>query len=92
MDINKRSHHSNLLRALNIIPVNQMIDRNVIGLYHRIYKATTLAKQFQSILLANYILSGKTIRGTLLDRVVAAGHNPLDVIFNKPSGLLCWIE
>ena len=84
MGLSKRSHHSNLF-ALNIIPVDQLIDSNAIGLYHRIYKVDTLAKQFQSILLANYILSGKTIRGTLLDRVVAAGHNPLDVIFNKPK-------
>ena len=85
MGINKRSHHSNLLRALNITPIDKLIGNNAIGLYHRIYKVNTLAKQFQSILLTNYILSCKTIRGTLLDRVVAAGHNPLDVVFNKPK-------
>ena len=85
MGINKRSHHINLLRALDVTPIDMLIDKNATGLYHRIFKVNTLAKHFQSILLANYILSGKTIRGTLLDRVVTAGHNPLDVVFNKPK-------
>ena len=42
----------------------------------------------QSALLATYILKGNTINGTLLDRLVKTGVNPLKLILDKPSSSL----
>ena len=73
MGVNKRSHHSNLLKALIVPSVDNVIKNNSLRLYTNIFKANTPARDLQSALLASYIIKGSTIKGTLLDRVVGAG-------------------
>ena len=83
MGLNKRSHHSKLLKALNIPPVEEVIQKNTIGLYRNIFKTDTPARELQSVLLARYISKGSIIKGTLLERILKLGGQPLDIILNK---------
>ena len=83
MGFNKRSHHSKILKALKIPSVDQVIQKNTLGLYRNIFKTDTPARDLQSVLLAKYITKGITIKGSLLERVLKFGGQPIDIIFNK---------
>ena len=81
--INKRSHHTKLLNSLKIPSVEEVIKNNSLRLYANIFRTDTPAREFQSVLLARYISSGNIIQGTLLEKIVKTGFNPLEVIFKK---------
>ena len=80
MGVKKRAHHSNLLKALKIPPVEEVIANNLLRLYKHIFKTDTPTRDLQSALLATYMLKGNIIKGTLLDRVIKAGCDPLKII------------
>ena len=58
MGINNRSHHSNILKALGVPTVDDVIKNNAVRLYKNIFKANTPARDLQSVLLAHFILKG----------------------------------
>ena len=85
MGINKKSHHSKLFKALKVPSIEQVIQNNCLRLYSNIFKVDPPARELQSILLARYIINGSITKGTLLERVLKFGGNPIDTIFNKYS-------
>ena len=85
LGLSKRSHYHRVLQACNITPIEEVISINTARLYHNIFQCNTPAREFQSILLSSYILTGNAEQGTLLDRVIKAGYNPLNLILNKPK-------
>ncbi|CAL4133541.1 unnamed protein product, partial [Meganyctiphanes norvegica] len=85
LGLSKRSHYHRVLQACNIKPIEEVIAENAARLYHSIFQCDTPAKEFQCLLLSSYVLTGKAEIGTLLDRVIKAGHNPLNLIINKPT-------
>jgi len=78
---NSRSHHSKLLAALGISKCERQVETRTFKLYTSIFQTLSPAKQFNSILLSQYILSGKRIHGTLLDRVWTFNMSPVKVAF-----------
>ena len=55
-------------------------------LYKNLFTANTPARDLQSALLASCMIQGNTIKGTLLDRVLKAGADPLMLLSdNIPS-------
>ena len=85
MGFNKRSHHSKLLKALKISSIEHMLKINALRLYKNIFKTDTPARDLQALLLAKYIKKGSIIKGSLLEKVVTAGYNPFQVIFNQET-------
>ena len=83
LGLSKRSHNSAVLKALNIDKVQNIVNRNVLNLYHRIFKIESPARSLMQFLLARYITHGTTVPGTLLDRVVSIGESPLKCVFRK---------
>ena len=83
MGFGKRSHHSSLLKALHIKPVDKIITENRLSLYNRLFKASTPVLQLQCILLTKYVLNKKLYYGTLIEKLINDGFNPMDVAFNK---------
>ena len=69
----KSSHNTAMLKALNIDTVQNTVNRNVLNLYHRIFKIESPARSIMQFLLARYITYGTTVPGTLIDRVVSIG-------------------
>ena len=72
-----------MLKALNIDKAQNIVNRNVLNLYHRIFKIDSPARSLMQFLLARYITYGTTVPGTLLDRVVSIGESPLKCVFRK---------
>merc|ERR1712215_519568 len=91
MGISKHSHHSNILKVLGVPTVDDVIKNIAMRHYRNIFKANTPTRDLQSTLLSHFILTGTIIKGTLLDRIVRAGADPLDLITAKsPStSLVC---
>ena len=83
LGLSKRSHNSAVLKALNIDKAQNIVNRNVLNLYHRIFKIDSPARSLMQFLLARYITYGTTVPGTLLDRVVFIGESPLKCVFRK---------
>ena len=77
----KSSHNTAMLKALNIDTVQNTVNRNVLNLYHRIFKIESPARSIMQFLLARYITYGTTVPGTLIDRVVSIGESPLKCVF-----------
>ena len=51
------------------------------NLYHRIFQVSTPDRDVQCQLLTQYLLHGRLVKNTLLDRVVGMGLDPIDVLF-----------
>ena len=83
LGLSKRSHNSAVLKALKIDKAQNIVNRNVLNLYHRIFKIDSPARNLMHFLLARYITYGTTVPGTLLDRVVSIGESPLKCVFRK---------
>ena len=85
------SNHSNHLKALGVSSVDDVFNINAMGHYRNIFKANNPARDLQSTLLSHFILNGIIIMGTLLDRIVGAVADPLDLITAKspPTSLVC---
>ena len=83
LGLSKSSHNTAMLKALNIEKVQNIVDRNVLNLYHRIFKIESPARSIMQFLLARYITYGTTVPGTLIDRVVSIGESPLKCVFRK---------
>ena len=54
LGLSKRSHNSAVLKALTIDKQN-IVNRNVLNLYHRIFKIESPARSLMQCLLAIYI-------------------------------------
>ena len=63
--------------------MQNIVDRNVLNLYHCIFKIESPARSIMQFLLARYITYGTTVPGTLIDRVVSIGESPLKCVFRK---------
>ena len=83
LGLSKSSHNTAMWKALNIEKVQNIVDRNVLNLYHRIFKIESPARSIIQFLLARYITYGTTVPGTLIDRVVSIGESPLKCVFRK---------
>jgi hypothetical protein len=92
LGFSKRSRHTSLLQALKIPAVPDLIKRNTAGLFHRIFKICSPARKLQSSFLANYLLSGQTVKNSLLDRVIKAGYSPVELLLKPPRTPLCSIH
>ena len=71
-----------MLKALNVDKVQHIVNRNVLNLYHRIFKMESPARSLMQFLLARYI-TYYTVPGTLIDMVVVIGESPLKCVFRK---------
>ena len=54
LGLSKRSHNSAVLKALNIDKAQHIVNRNVLNLYHRIFKIDSPARSLMQFLLARY--------------------------------------
>jgi hypothetical protein len=83
LGLSKLSHNTALLKALNIEKIEDIVNRNVLSLYNRIFKVESPARRLMQHLLSRFICYGKTVPGTLLDRVVSMGESPTKRAFNS---------
>ena len=59
LGLSKSSYNTAMLKALNIEKVQNSVDRNVLNLYHRIFKIESPARSIMQFVLARYITYGQ---------------------------------
>ncbi|KAK2178240.1 hypothetical protein NP493_552g01050 [Ridgeia piscesae] len=83
LGLSKRSHNTALLKVLNIEKIEDIVNRKVLSLYNIIFKVESPARRLMHHLLSRFIFYGKTVPGTLLDRVVSMGESSTKRAFNS---------
>jgi len=78
--IPKRSHHKQLLQALNISSVNNMLIRSVTSLYTRIFNVNSTLRDLCVYDLTAFMASIKTIPSTITHRLTQLGLSPVDIV------------
>ena len=81
--LSKLSHNTALLKALNIEKIEDIVYRNVLSLYNRIFKVESPARRLMQHVFSRVICYGETVPGTLSDRVVYMGGSPTKRGFNS---------
>ena len=59
--LSKLSQNTALLKALNIEKIEDIVNRNVLSLYNRIFKVESPARRLMQHLLSRFILYGETV-------------------------------
>jgi len=87
LGISDRSHHSNLLKAAGLSPVEDVISKRLLSLYHRVFNVQSPGHDLNMYYLSRYIANGECIKGTLLDSIINLGESPVRAALNlvKPS-------
>ena len=83
MGFSKRSRTQPLLQALSVLPVTDVIAKNTVNLYTRIFQCRSPAQELQSKFLANYMASRKVVKGTMIHRIISLGLSPANVALNN---------
>ena len=82
----KRHHHTDLLSSLSVNTCKNVINQSTLSLFHRIFLVRdSPSKTLCTHLIAMYINTGRTIPGTIVDRIVRLGFSPVKCLFTKPS-------
>ena len=65
--------------------IDDIINTNTKSLFHRIFKCDSPARDLQSRFLANYMETQRTIKNTMVDRLVSMGNSPMNIAMSKPK-------
>lgn len=84
LGLSKRSHNTEILKALNIKTVSEIVTNNRLSLYHRICNNASPARSLIFYNLSRYILQNKA-EGSLLHNIVKSGFSPLQCAFQRLS-------
>ena len=82
--IGKRSHHTRLVRAMNLDNVGTLIGNQMRSLYNNISLIDSPTRQLNLHILHEYMFKGILIPGTLVARIVESGYSPVNLTFHKP--------
>ena len=70
------SHHSKLLAALGILPIEESLKSMSVGLIKRIFLVNSPVRRLRSFLMSKHLITGKyskcTLFGRLLDMVLSS--------------------
>ena len=84
LGLSKRSHHSALLRALDIEPVSEIIKRDTIALAKRLCQVQSPLLNLFIHEISRYILRGSTVKNSILDKLISYGVSPISILFDDP--------
>ena len=79
----QRSHHSNILRALNLSKVQSRIDKATLSLWYRIFQVDSPTRLLCAKLLSDFVLYGYSVPGTLIDRIIKMKLSPVKCLFRR---------
>ena len=78
-----RSHHSNILRALNLSKVQSRIDKATLSLWYRIFQVDSPTRLLCAKLLSDFVLYNYSVPGTLIDRIIKMKLSPVKCLFRR---------
>ena len=85
LGLNKLSHSSNLLKALNVNKIEVVIKRITACLLKHTFNVPSPVQQLCRHFMSLYATKGILIPGTLVCKIVQSGRLPIDCLFNGRS-------
>ena len=85
LGLSKFSHSTPILAALDIPKVSEIIERDTQSLFHRIFKVNSPVRDLNVFLVAKQIVTGSSVKGTLVDRIMRMGLSPTGLIASGPA-------
>ena len=82
LGIGKRSHHTSLLKALGIPRISDCLTWKTLSLFNRSFKVESPLLSLHARMLAEYIVNGRTSKGSTIDRIISYGYSPIDTAFS----------
>ena len=82
LGLSKRSHSTQLLSSLNIHRIEDLVNRNTLSLFCRIFKVDTPLRSLITQMVSLYICKGIIIPGSLVSRILSMGKSPMYYMFN----------
>ena len=92
MGLGKRSKSTEFFTALHISRAENIIQKNTVSLYNRIFQVSAPLLQLQAVLMASYIKHKKIYEGTIIDRLIKLNVDPCYAAFNKSIDKHCVVE
>ena len=83
LGLDNRHHHTNLVDALGIRKISQVIEWGVVSLYRRLFIVDSPLRDFNYHLLSLLLCKGIIVPGTLIDRVCCFGYSPINTALNR---------
>ena len=80
--LGKRHRHSDLIKALSIDKVRDIISQRTVSLFHRLLQCESPTRQLCFHLVSLYINTGVLIPGTIVHRICSLGLSPVNVMMN----------
>ena len=77
LGLSRYSHHSKLLTALDILPIEESIKSMSVSLMRRIFLVNSPVRSLCSFFMSKYLLTGKYSKITLFGRLLDMGLSPL---------------
>ena len=77
------SHHSNILRALNLSKVQSHIDKATLSLWYRIFQVDSPTRLLCAKLLSDIVLYDYSVPRTLIDRIIKMKLSPVKCLFRR---------
>ena len=84
MGLGKRSHHSNLLCALRVPSIEDIIKQRTLSLYYRSFQVESPLRRILISQLSKYMVTGIRYTGTLVSRLIDYGLSPMEHSYFKP--------
>ena len=85
LGLSRRSHSTDLLQALGVPKIKEVILTKQFSLLKRMMHTKSPNQRFYSSLLSKYILTGEYCCHTLIGRIIDAGYSPILVASTKGS-------
>lgn len=84
LGLSKRSRSSNVLNAMSLPCVSDLIKHYSSSLLHRIFKISSPVRELCSVFLSMFMTNGFRCPGTLVDRLLNFNVSPVHCLFSKP--------
>ena len=82
MGLSKRVHSTELLASLGISKVTELLQKNTLSLFSRIFKVETPLRDLTSHFMSLYIDKHIIIPGTIVSTIVSMGLSVIKCAFN----------
>ena len=82
LGLSKRSHSTQLLSSLNIHRIEDLVNRNTLSLFCRIFKVDTPLRSLITQMVSLCICKGIIIPGYLVSRILFMDKSPVYYMFN----------
>ena len=83
MCVGKRSHHSNLVCAMDIPSVKHLIMNKALSLYNNLFLVDSPLRDINMVFLNEFCLNNRLYSGTLINNLVNNGFSPVKCAYIK---------